>query len=158
MTASYLLSVSWHWQKSSNSCIMLRMCPRVIMTNAKVFTWLGIEGKVFAPFFQSMRAIPTLHVRHEITPSPVSTNVQWPCCNSQAQAFIDLSLVMPWPRHIHILRVLCTAGEQFHCTSCIGNYTSKSDGAGECPWSWKRDSLYYNAVGTVPGAVLACAY
>ena len=158
MTAWYLLSVPWCWQKSPNSYIMLRMCPS-FMTNDRVFTLLGTEGKVFAPYFQCMRAMPTLHVKHEIRLSPESKHVQWPCCISQALAFMDPSPMMPWHRHIHMLRVLCTAGGQLYCTSCIGSdYTSKLDRVGQCSWSWKCDRLYYETVRTVPGAILACAY
>jgi len=103
-----------------------------------------------------MRAMPMLHVKHDIRPSSQSKHVQWPCYTSQALAFMDASPTMLWHRLIHMLTVLCTAGGQLYCTSCIDNdYISKLNRAGECSWSWKCGRwLYYKTAWTVPGAIL----
>lgn len=152
---SWLLSVPGCWQQSSSFYIMPRMCPR-FMTNDRVFILPSIASRLFSPYFQSVRATPALHVK--IKASPESSHAKWTRCSSQALAFMDLSPVMPWHRHMHMLRVLCTTGVQLYCTSCThSDYISKLKRAGEYSWSWKCDRLYYKTVWTVPGAILACA-
>lgn len=134
MTAWYLSSVPWHWQESLNSYVMSRMCPRY-MTNDRVFTLCSIKGKVFTPYFQSMRAMATLYVKHEIRPSPSMFNGH----------VTPLKLWLSWIHlqwclgtGIYMCPVFCTAGGQLYCTSCIGSdYTSKLDRAAECSWSWQ---------------------
>lgn len=157
MTACYLVSVLWHWKKSPNPYAMLRICPR-FMTNDWVFALLSTEDKVFTPWFQSVRAMPTLPVKHEIHGSSVAR------LNLLSSGFDPLDPfpmvpfpTMPWHRHIHAQSALCCRRMTLlHRLHRHPDYRNKLDRAGECSWSWKCDRLYCETVWTVPGAISAC--
>lgn len=151
MTACYLLSVPWHWKKSPNSYIMLRMCLG-FMTNDWVFTLLSTEDKVFTPCFQSVRATPELSVKQEIQDTSVA---MFHLLSSGFCGYIS--------NHALLQAYMCTRSALccrrmtlLHRLHRHPDYTNKLDRAGECSWSWKCDRLYCETVWTVPGAISAC--
>lgn len=74
VTACYLLSVPWHWKKSPNSYIMLRMCPRFV-TNDCLFC-LVLRIKFSLPISSEWEQC--LHYLSSMK----SEGVQWPGCTS----------------------------------------------------------------------------
>lgn len=149
MTACYLSSVLRCWKKSPNSYIMLRMCPR-FMTNNWVFTLLSAEDKVFTPYFQSVRAMPALYVKHEIRGSSMVTLHLLSsgfCGSISNHALAQAYICTPSP-------LCCRRMTFLHGLHRQPDYTSKLDRAGEC--SWKCDRMYCETVWKVPGAISAC--